>query len=165
MMIFVERSKHPHFHDSSLRFAGYVTDAGRGFHSADDPVLNQRQDQYFGIPENLAQFLVPHFGQGRVHHQNEPDGNGDIGRTRLELIPEADHSGKRYPQITPTNMARKIQGVRKRSRNESFGALCPETMLRILLYLIHPLISSAFGTFPATFTTPSITRAGVDKTP
>jgi hypothetical protein len=32
-------------------------------------------------------------------------------------------------------------------------------------YLIHPLISSTFGTFPATFTTPSTTKAGVISTP
>jgi len=32
-------------------------------------------------------------------------------------------------------------------------------------YLIHPLISSTFGTFPATFTTPSTTKAGVIRTP
>ncbi len=33
------------------------------------------------------------------------------------------------------------------------------------LYLIQPLISSTFGTFPAVLTTPSITNAGVDITP
>lgn len=32
-------------------------------------------------------------------------------------------------------------------------------------YLIHPVISSTFGTFPATFTTPSTTKAGVMRTP
>jgi len=32
-------------------------------------------------------------------------------------------------------------------------------------YLIQSLISSTFGTFPATFTTPSTTRAGVINTP
>ena len=30
---------------------------------------------------------------------------------------------------------------------------------------IHSLISSTFGTFPETFTTPSMTSAGIDNTP
>jgi len=32
-------------------------------------------------------------------------------------------------------------------------------------YLIHPLISSIFGTFPEIFTTTSTTKAGVIRTP
>ena len=38
-------------------------------------------------------------------------------------------------------------------------------MLLSLSYFIHSLISSTLGSFPAVLTTPSITRAGVDKTP
>jgi hypothetical protein len=65
-----------------------------------DPVLNQGQTQHLEIPEYLAQFLVSNFSERWIHHQNKPDGNGDVGRTDLELIPEVDHSRK---EISPAH--------------------------------------------------------------
>ena len=46
---------------------------------ADDPVLEQRQAQHLPVAEDVAQFFVLHFGQRRVHHQDQADGDGDIG--------------------------------------------------------------------------------------
>ena len=50
---------------------------------ADDPVLHQRQRQDLAVAEDVAQFLVFHLGQRRIHHQDEADGDGDVGRARL----------------------------------------------------------------------------------
>ena len=53
---------------------------------ADYPVLHQGENQDSCISENLVQFLIPHFGQRRVHHENQTDGNGNIGGTDLKGI-------------------------------------------------------------------------------
>ena len=50
----------------------------------DHPVLQQGEQQDTFVPEDLAQFFVPDFGQGRVHHQNQAGGNGDGGGTHLK---------------------------------------------------------------------------------
>ena len=44
------------------------------------------------LRKNSAQFLILDLGQRRVHHQDKTDGNRNIGRPNLELIPEVDHS-------------------------------------------------------------------------
>jgi hypothetical protein len=39
----------------------------------DDPVLHQRQGEDFDVAEHVAQFVVIHLRQRRVHHENQPD--------------------------------------------------------------------------------------------
>ena len=51
-------------------------------------VLKQRQAQDLAIPEDAAQLLVLHLGQGRIHHEDEADGNGNGGRAHLQAQDE-----------------------------------------------------------------------------
>ena len=46
---------------------------------ADDPVLHEREAEDLVVAEDLAQLLVLHLGQGRIHHQDQADGDGDVG--------------------------------------------------------------------------------------
>ena len=38
------------------------------------------------VAEDLVQFFVPHFGEGRVHHQDQPDGYGNRGGADLRRL-------------------------------------------------------------------------------
>ncbi len=53
--------------------------------------MNEREGEDSNVLEDIPKFFVFHLGQGRVHHQDEPDGDGDVGRPRLEPVDEADH--------------------------------------------------------------------------
>ena len=50
----------------------------------------RESDEDLDVPEDVAELLVLHLGQGRVHHQDEADGDGDVGRPGLEPVDEAD---------------------------------------------------------------------------
>jgi len=49
----------------------------------------------FQLRKNVAQLLVPHLGQRRVHHQDQTDRDGDVRRARLETIDELLDAGKK----------------------------------------------------------------------
>ena len=49
--------------------------------------------EYLYIPEDKPQFFVAHLGQRRVHHQDQADGNGDIGGSDLKYIDEIPYAG------------------------------------------------------------------------
>ncbi len=42
--------------------------------------------------KNVTQLLVLHFRQGRVHHQDEADGDRDVGRPDLESVDQPLHA-------------------------------------------------------------------------
>ncbi len=50
---------------------------------ADHPVLHQRQQQNSFVAEHAGHLFVAHLGQRRVHHQNQADGDGDVGGAYL----------------------------------------------------------------------------------
>ncbi len=81
-------------HDQAVHVLGLVAqeDDGQGEHQErpDDPVLDERQRQDLDVLEDIPELLVFHLGQRRVHHQDEPDGDGDVGRSGLEPVDEAD---------------------------------------------------------------------------
>ena len=52
----------------------------------------------FNVAENVAQLLVFHFGQRRVHHQDEADGDRDVGRPALECVDESDDGRDKISQ-------------------------------------------------------------------
>ena len=60
---------------------------------ADHPVLDEGQAEDFVVPKYLPQFLVFHLGQRRVHHEDQSDGDGDVGGPDLELMPEVHDAG------------------------------------------------------------------------
>ncbi len=41
------------------------------------------------VAEDLAQLLVADLRQRREHHDDEPDGNGDVGRSALKAVYKA----------------------------------------------------------------------------
>ena len=57
-------------------------------HRADHPVLNEGKADHLFIPEDVPHLFVFHFGKRRVHHQDQPDGDRDIGGPDLEGIDE-----------------------------------------------------------------------------
>ncbi len=77
---------------------------------ADHPVLDQGKCKHFKITKYVTQLLIPHLGKGRVHHQDQSDGNGDIGGAHLKMIDHtpdigeeittahADKHGQEYPE-------------------------------------------------------------------
>ena len=64
------------------------------FCSSDNP-------KHLPIAEDLAQFVVMHLGQRRVHHQNQTDGDGDVGGADLELVDKALDAGHQRTQPHP----------------------------------------------------------------
>ena len=75
----------------------------------DDPVLHEREAEHAGVAKDFAQPLVLHLGQRRIHHEDEADGDGDVGGTGLEALKKTGTPGTKRPSATPTAMARKIQ--------------------------------------------------------
>jgi len=61
------------------------------------PVLDQRQHQNLAAPENFIEFLISYFGQGRIHHEDEPDSDGDVGGSHLERINQLFGCGDKVP--------------------------------------------------------------------
>ncbi len=88
---------------------------GQGEHQyrADQPVLHERQTENLPVAEDLAHFLVADFRQRRVHHQDQTDGDRDVGRSNLEAVDRnRRRSGIKLPAATPAAIARKIHSVR-----------------------------------------------------
>src|ERR1019366_7680037 len=61
-----------------------------------DPVLNQRQSQDPLVAENIAQFLVSNFRQRREHHDDQSDGDRNVGRPALKAI---DEPGRAWDEV------------------------------------------------------------------
>ena len=77
--------------DQVFRLVGQEDDRqGEHQQRADDPVLQQREPQHLQVAEDVAQLLVLHLGQRRVHHQDQADGDGHVGGAGVEAVPEAD---------------------------------------------------------------------------
>jgi hypothetical protein len=65
---------------------------------ADHPVLNQRQDQYAAVLEDPPHLLVLHLRQRRIHHEDQPDGDGDGCRADGEAVEEGHYAGNEVPE-------------------------------------------------------------------
>ena len=78
----------------------------------DHPVLHERKAEDLVVAEDVAELLVAHLGKRRIHHHDEADGDGDVGRAHLKRLMKAGTPGKAQPRPTPIAMARKIQSVR-----------------------------------------------------
>ena len=64
---------------------------------ADDPVLDKRQAEDLRVPENVVELFVPHFCERRVHHEDEPDRDGDRCRPDREAGDHCGHCGREVP--------------------------------------------------------------------
>ncbi len=64
-------------------------------HRSDDPVLHERQEQHALVSEDAPELLVADLGEGRVHHQDEPDGDGDAGGPDAQPLEGGDDARRR----------------------------------------------------------------------
>ena len=64
-------------------------------------------DQDLEILENLGQLFVPHLGQGRIHHQDQADGDGDVGGAHLEGSQDFGEAGRQVAQKNPRRHGQK----------------------------------------------------------
>ena len=91
---------------------------------ADHPVLHERQAEHLDVLEHLAELLVPHLRKGRVHHENQADGDGNVGGPALELVPEIDDAGKDIaPADADEHGEEDPQGEETVEKRESFAYL------------------------------------------
>lgn len=67
----------------------------------DDPVLDQGKPQYPEIGKDLGQFFIPDFGKRWIHHQDQADGNGNIGATTFHDCPEIFDAGEKISPHHP----------------------------------------------------------------
>ena len=83
-------------HDEPDHVLGLVAqeEHGQAEHQdrANDPVLHERQPEDLGVAEDRAHLLVADLGQRRVHHQDEADGDGNVGRPDVESVDQRDDS-------------------------------------------------------------------------
>ncbi len=61
---------------------------------ADDPVLDERQPEHPEVAEDGPHLLVPHLGERRVHHEDQPDGDRDGGGTHARPVEQRDDAGE-----------------------------------------------------------------------
>ena len=89
---------------------------------ADHPVLDQGQGQDLEVLEDLGQFLVAHLGQGRIHHQNEANGDGNVGSAHLEEGQELGETGQEITEADPGRHGQKDpQGQKALHKTQTFG--------------------------------------------
>ena len=89
---------------------------------ADHPVLHQGQGQDLEVFENLGQFLVAHLGQGRVHHQNQADSDGNIGGAHLKVGQGLGKTGDQIAQGDPGSHGQENpQGQEALHETQAFG--------------------------------------------
>ena len=62
---------------------------------------NERQTEHALVAEDLVQFLVPHLGEGRVHHHDQSHRNRDRSCADAEAIQERHDSGHQPSQYDP----------------------------------------------------------------
>ena len=60
----------------------------------DDPVLHQREPEDPVVAKDVAELLVLHLGERRIHHHDEADGDGDVGGADVERVDEVGHAGE-----------------------------------------------------------------------
>jgi hypothetical protein len=72
-----------------------------------DPVLNQRERQHPAVTEHRTHRFVPHLGEGRVHHQDQPDRDRDARGPDLEAVEEGRHAWHRVAQRHPQTHGQK----------------------------------------------------------
>ena len=53
-------------------------------HRADEPVLREGEAEDAGVGEDLGELRILHLRQRRIHHENEADGDGQVGRANGE---------------------------------------------------------------------------------
>jgi hypothetical protein len=68
---------------------------------ADQPVLDQRQPEDPVIAEHVAELLVPHLGERRIHHHDQADGDGYVGGADAEAIDERWDAFEQPAQTDP----------------------------------------------------------------
>ena len=68
---------------------------------SDHPVLDEGQEQDFDVSENGPHLLVSDLGQGRVHHKDQPDGNGDVRSPHLKVVYCPSDCGKKISPHDP----------------------------------------------------------------
>ncbi len=79
----------------------------------DHPVLHQAQPEHLPVPEHVAQLLVAHLRQRRVHHEDQPDGDRDRRRAHLRGLVE--RRDRRRPQVAQRRSPRPWPGRSTRS--------------------------------------------------
>ena len=77
------------------------------------------------VPEHVAKLLVAHLGQRRVHHEDQPDGYGDVRGADLESVDEALNAGNEIAQRHPRRHGQKDpqreEAVEEREPAYDFG--------------------------------------------
>jgi hypothetical protein len=67
----------------------------------DNPVLQQRQAENFPIAEDVAQLVVVHLRQRRIHHEDEADGDWYRGRADAHAVEDGLHAGEDCTERDP----------------------------------------------------------------
>ena len=55
-------------------------------HRPNQPVLDQGEAQNFSVAKNFAQLFILHLGKRGIHHQDQPDGDGNVGCAHLKAV-------------------------------------------------------------------------------
>jgi hypothetical protein len=83
---------------SPTMYSGYPSEEkdsqGKHEHRADKPVLKEGQTEHLSVSEDLPHLLVPHLGEGRVHHKDEARCDGYVGGAHLEALHKAPDPGQ-----------------------------------------------------------------------
>jgi hypothetical protein len=61
-------------------------------------------------------------GQWQINHQSESNGNGNVGRIDLELIPETDHTRKEISLVHPDKHCEKDPQSQKTIQEREFSS-------------------------------------------
>ena len=90
---------------------------------ADDPVLQKGDAQDLPVAEDIPKLLVADFCQGRIHHQDQADRNGDIGRADRDSLIESLHPCRKEIAQADTNChcQEYPQGKKTIQKRQAFG--------------------------------------------
>ena len=95
----------------------------------------KERDKTLNFFENLGQFLVAHLGQGRIHHQDEADGDGNVGGAHLKV---GQNLGKPWDEVAQEPPLRPWSG---KSTGSESAPQNPGAWLAIAIPTPSPLIT------------------------
>lgn len=96
-----DAARQPH-EDEALRIPRHVPEEhdrqGEHHQRPDHPVLDEREREHPAVAERGAELLIADLGQGRVHHQDQPDRDRDVGGPHLPPLDEGLEPGRGVPE-------------------------------------------------------------------
>ena len=118
--------------------------------------------EHFEVFKHLAHLFIFNLGKRRVHHENQADGDRNIGCARLELFPESRDARKEIPPADTDKHGKKNpeRQIAVEKRKFFCQAFSHDSFLLVLLFFANLLSAQRSCCFSVTLDTRIIINPG-----